>query len=164
MMMGGAPPLQYANVDAEFYGADLAYEWRLSEAWLLRGNLGYVRGKRRDDGDNLYRIAPLSSFLEVVYSNERWYVSVQNVAAARQDRVADYNDEQVTPGWGIVHLRAGLQLNDTFGIAAGIENLADRVYQDHLGGYNRVRESDIPVGERLYGVGRNVYLRLDAQW
>ncbi|MCU0989811.1 MAG: TonB-dependent receptor, partial [Xanthomonadales bacterium] len=69
-----------------------------------------------------------------------------------------------TPGWGIVHLRAGLQLNDTFGIAAGIENLADRVYQDHLGGYNRVRESDIPVGERLYGVGRNVYLRLDAQW
>ena len=28
---------------------------------------------------------------------------------------------------------------------SGVENLFDKVYQDHLGGYNRVRDSDVPV-------------------
>jgi iron complex outermembrane receptor protein len=164
MMMGGAPPLQYANVDAEFYGLDLAWEYRFGARWLASGNFGYVRGRRSDGADNLYRIAPLSSFAELRYSRERWHISLQSVAAARQDRVSSYNDEQETAGWGIVHLRAGLRLGQRFNLDLGIENVADTVYQDHLGGYNRVRESDIPVGERLYGTGRNLYLRLDATW
>ncbi len=109
MMMSGQPPLQYANIDAELYGADLAFEWAMADAWTLRGNLSYVRGKRTDRSDNLYRIAPLSSFVELLYSAERWYISLQNMAAARQDHVAAYNDEQVTPGWGIVNLHAGPQ-------------------------------------------------------
>jgi len=164
LMMGGQLPLQYANVAAELYGIDLGYEWRIVDAWLLRGNLGYVRGKRTDEADNLYRIAPLSSFIELIYTRNRWYLSVQNVAAARQDRVAAYNDEQQTPGWGVLHLTAGIRLNDTFNLGLGVENLFDKVYQDHLGGYNRVRDSDIPMGDRLYGTGRNFYLKLNASW
>jgi iron complex outermembrane receptor protein len=164
VMMGGEPPLQYANVEAELYGVDLGYEWRIAEAWLLRGNLGYVRGRRTDEPDNLYRIAPLSSFLELVFSKQRYYLSAQSVAAARQDRVAAYNDEQATAGWGVLHLRAGLRLNETFNLGLGVENLFDKVYQDHLGGYNRVRDSDIPLGVRLYSTGRNFYLRLNASW
>jgi iron complex outermembrane receptor protein len=164
LMMGGQPPLQYANIDAELYGADLAFEWAMADDWLLRGNVSYVRGKRTDRNDNLYRIAPLTSFVELLYSAERWYVSLQNLAAARQDDVAEYNDEQPTPGWGIVNLYAGLNLTGHISIAAGIENLADKAYQDHLGGYNRVRESDIPVGMQLYATGRNFYLKLDFNW
>lgn len=168
MMMGGKPPLQFANVDAELYGADLGYEWQIADAWLLSGNLSYVRGRRDGSGerpgDHLYRIAPLSSFLELRYTQKRFHFSVQSVAAARQDRVAAYNDEQETPGWGIVHLRGGWQMNEQLSLAAGVENLADKVYQDHLGGYNRVRGSDVPLGARLYSAGRNFYLRLNASW
>jgi len=46
----------------------------------------------------------------------------------------------------------------------GVENLGDKVYRDHLGGYNRVTESDVPVGVRLYSMGRNIYLKLNAAW
>jgi iron complex outermembrane receptor protein len=164
MMMTGKPPLQYANVEAEQYGLDMGYEWRISDVWLLRGSLSYVRGKRTDVRDNLYRIAPLSSFAELMYYRERWFLSAESVAAARQDKVAAFNQEQETPGWGIVNLRAGMQLNTIFNLGLGVENLFDKVYQDHLGGYNRVRESDIPVGARLNSIGRNFYLKLNATW
>ena len=164
MMMNGKPPLQYANVDAKMYGADLACEWSLAEFWLVRGNLSYVRGKRKDARDNLYRISPLSSFLEVMYVRERYFLSVESVAAARQDKVAEYNDEQETAGWGILNLRAGIDLGHSFNLGLGVENLFDKVYRDHLGGYNRVRESDVPLGARLYSKGRSFYVKLNASW
>ena len=164
LMMSGKLPLQYANVDAELYGFDMGYEWQIAQFWLLRGNLSYVRGKRTDLDDNLYRIAPLSSFLELIYVRDRFFLSAGSVAAARQDKVAEYNDEQESAGWGIVNLRAGIELSDIFTLSMGVENLFDKVYQDHLGGYNRVRESDVPVGERLYSKGRNFYLKINAKW
>ena len=44
------------------------------------------------------------------------------------------------------HLRLELQ----------VSNLLDRTYQAHLAGINRVRDVDIPVGERIYGTERTV--------
>jgi iron complex outermembrane receptor protein len=164
LMATGRLPLQYGNVDAELYGFDLGYEWRIAAPLVLRGTLSYVRGKRTDAPDNLYRIAPLTSFVELIYQAERYFLGVESVAASRQDDVAAYNAEQPSAGWGIVNLRAAYELNDTFTLGAGVENLSDTVYRDHLGGYNRVRESDIAVGARINGMGRNVYLRIDARW
>ena len=164
IMASGRPPLQYDNVDAELYGFDLGYEWRIAGPLLLRGTLSYVRGKRTDAPDNLYRIAPLTSFVELIYQTERYFVSLENLAAARQDDVAGYNAEQASAGWGIVNLRGAYELNGTFTLGAGVENLFDTVYRDHLGGYNRVGGSDIAVGARLNGMGRNLYLRLNARW
>jgi iron complex outermembrane receptor protein len=160
----GKPPLQYANVNAELYGFDLGYEWQIRESLALRGTLSYVRGKRKDEDDNLYRIAPLSSFIELTYARDSWFLAFESIAAARQDKVAAFNDEQETAGWGIVNLRAGWQLPGRFRLGAGVENLFDKRYREHLSSYNRVRDSDIPVGERLVGMGRNVYVKLSAAW
>lgn len=164
MMMGGKPPLQFANVDAELYGLDLGYEYEFSASWLLRGNLGYVRGKRTDVSDNLYRIAPLSSYLELTWKQENYFIAMESVAASKQDKVSVYNDEEPSAGWGILSLRGGWSLNEVFDINLGVENVFDKAYQDHLGGYNRVAGSDVSVGERLYSKGRNYYIRLNASW
>ncbi|MDX2429258.1 MAG: TonB-dependent receptor, partial [Xanthomonadales bacterium] len=164
MMASGSLPLQFANVDAKLYGVDLGYEFEISEAWLLRGNLGYVRGKRKDITDNLYRIAPLSSFLELTWQRESYFVAIESIAASRQDKVSAYNNEQTTSGWGIANLRGGIRLNRAFDISLGVENIFDKAYQDHLGGYNRVAGSDVPLRERLYSKGRNYYIRINATW
>ena len=164
MMASGRLPLQFANVDAKIYGVDLGYEFEISEEWLLRGNLGYVRGKRKDITDNLYRIAPLSSFLELTWQRESWFVAIESIAASKQDKVSAYNNEQTTSGWGIANLRGGIRLNRAFDINLGVENIFDKAYQDHLGGYNRVAGSDVPLRERLYSKGRNYYIRLNANW
>jgi iron complex outermembrane receptor protein len=164
MMMGGSRPLQFANVDATLYGIDLGYQWQINTHLQLRGNLGYVRGERNDTGEPLYRIAPLSSWLELAWETQRWRLATESVAAAGQDRVALYNDEQTTPGWGIINLRSSFELSSHFSLAAGVENLFDRAYQDHLGGYNRVRDVDVAQGSRLPAAGRNYYLSLNAHW
>jgi iron complex outermembrane receptor protein len=114
--------------------------------------------------DNLYRIPPLSSLVELQYSGERWFVAVEGHAASRQDKVSAYNDEKETPGWGVVSLHGGFSLGEAFDINFGVENAFDKAYQDHLGGYNRVRGSDVPTGERLYSKGRNYYISLNANW
>ena len=44
-------------------------------------------------------------------------------------------------------------------LSAGIENVFDKEYKNHLGGYNRIRNSDVGLGARLPGVGRNVHVR-----
>ncbi len=164
LMMGGSLPLQFVNVNAEFYGLDLAYEYAVSEAWILRGNLGYVRGKRVDVEDNLYRIAPLSSFLELTFNRERYFVSLESIASSKQNKVSAYNNEKSSAGWGIANLRCGFSLGSMMDIHLGVENIFDKAYQDHLGGYNRVADSDVSVGERLYSTGRNYYIRLNANW
>lgn len=164
MMLSGAKPLQFANVDAELYGADLSYQWTITQAWLLRGNLSYVRGRRSDVNDDLYRIAPISSFMELSYVHDRLFLSAESVAAAKQNKVAEFNDEKRSAGWGIVNLRGGFELSRSLNITLGVENIFDKAYQDHLGGFNRVRESDIPVGERIYSEGRNFYVKVNAGW
>jgi len=164
LMMSGRPPLQYANVDAKLYGLDMGYEFEIDSSWLLRGNLGYVRGKRTDVSDNLYRIAPLSSFLELTYQRENYFIAMESVATSRQNKVSVYNDEKPSAGWGILNLRGGFGLGKLFDINLGVENLFDKAYQDHLGGYNRVAGSDVPMRERLYSKGRNYYIRLNANW
>ena len=45
-------------------------------------------------------------------------------------------------------------------IDAGVENLLDRHYVEHLSGYNRNGFGDVAVGARLPGAGRSAYLRL----
>jgi len=164
LMMSGRLPLQYANVDAKLYGLDMGYEYEFSSTWLLRGNLGYVRGKRTDVSDNLYRIAPLSSYMELSYTRENYFIAMESIAASKQDKVSVYNDEKPSSGWGILNLRGGYSLSKLFDINLGVENLFDKAYQDHLGGYNRVAGSDVPLTERLYSRGRNYYIRLNANW
>ena len=54
---------------------------------------------------------------------------------------------------------------DTTGhMRLGIENIFEKAYQDHPGGYNRVGGCDIPLRERLYSMGRNYYIKLNATW
>ncbi len=155
-MMSGAPALQFNNIDAELYGLDSGYGIRVNSNWRLDGVLSYVRGQRKDNGDHLYRLAPLNHRLTVTYQKNALQVQAESVLYATQNRVASFNNEQATSGYGIVNLRALYNLNERTTVSAGIENLLDKGYQDHLAGYNRIAGSDVAIGERLFGYGRNL--------
>jgi len=163
-MMNGtamAPPLEFRNVDAELYGLDLDWSWRLSETLSLAGVLNYVRGKTGND--NLYRVAPLNGFLALKYDAARWGVGLEGFFAAEQDQVAAFNGEPESDAWAIANVNGYWQLTENVRLSAGIDNLLDTDYADHLGGINRVRGNpDIAVGERLPGYGRNLFARMDV--
>ncbi len=165
MMSGGNPPLQYNNVDAKIYGAEVSYAVAIDSHWSVAGNLSYVRGKRTDVSDDLYRIAPLNHRLSLSYQAEQWKVALINELFAEQDKVSQYNSEAETSGYGLLHLSANYQVNDNLQLRAGIDNLTDKRYQAHLAGYNRVMgNEDIAVGERLYGTGRSARLGVTYQF
>jgi iron complex outermembrane receptor protein len=120
-----------------------------------------VRGKRDDSSDDdLYRITPPNATFRLNYAAANWSTGIENVLYAKQSDVSTTNNEQKTSGYGIVNLNASWQATAQLQLAAGVDNLFDNEYRDHLGGYNRAANPDIAKGARLPGYGTNVFARV----
>ncbi len=159
------PVLQYENLSrAELYGVDASADWEFVKHFTLTGLLSYVRGRDCQDDDNLYRIAPLRGRVGLTWRNEHFEAGIEGVLVARQDEVAAYNNESPTPGYALMNLRAGWNISRRLTLQAGLDNVLDELYADHLGGINRVGGSDVAVGQRLPGPGRYVYGALRLSW
>ena len=154
-------PLQFNNVDAEIYGFDLDWALQLTDALSVGGLVNYVRGKRRDgSNDDLYRIAPFNTLLQVNYVGNDYSVTLENEIHAEQDDVSSIHREQTTDGYGIVNLRASWEALEGLTLTGGVNNLFDKAYSSHLSGYNRAANPDIARGERLPGAGVNFFARV----
>jgi iron complex outermembrane receptor protein len=165
---GGVSVLKFSNINAELYGMDGAFGYAFSDAWKLDGVLSYVRGKNRDNSDNLYRIAPLRLTLALDYAKGPWNATAEVKAAARQNKVSAYNGETETGGWGILNLRGAYRFAKQGRVNFGVENLFDKYYADHLSGKNQVNNAalggDLAVGQRLPSPGRFFYLAAEYGW
>ena len=157
-------PLQFNNIDAKFYGFDMDWQYRFNTTWAISGLVNYVRGERRDIDDDLYRIAPANASIQLSYTNAQLNANLELVAYDKQSRVSKTSMESATPGYEVVNLSSKYAVNERFDIVVGVNNLLGTKYLDHLAGYNRVRNADIQLGDRLPGLGRNVFLRLDLNW
>jgi iron complex outermembrane receptor protein len=164
LMMTGMPALEFANTDAEIYGFDLAWGYYLSESLVIDGVLTYSRGKRTDIDDNLYRLAPLNGRIGLTWESSDWSATLEAIAYSAQNRVAAYNAETPSAGYGIVNASMRWQPGGPWALSAGVANLLDKRYQDHLDGINRVAAMDVPLGERLVGLGRSVQLGVSVSW
>ena len=156
--------LKFNNVDAQLYGFDLEAHYRVDNHWSLTGIVNYVRGERDDIDDNLYRIAPLNGIFSATYQSTNWAATIESVLVDKQNNVSETNREKETAGYGLVNVKAYWQASQELRIGAGIDNLSDKRYYDHLGGYNRVTNPDIEMHNRLPGLGRNLFARIDYQW
>jgi iron complex outermembrane receptor protein len=168
-----APPntLTFNNVDAKLYGIDIDLSYTLSDNITLNSVSSYVRGQRTDIVDNLYRIAPLNTRLELLYSQKYWSLSSELVAYHAQKKVSLTNKEQATAGYGLFNLAGTYSINKNTSLAMGINNLFDKKYANHLNGYNR-NNLNLDVGfdmtnlqaYRLPSEGINFYATLYFNW
>lgn len=157
-MSGDTTPLRFANVDAELWGVDLDFGAALTQRLRLDGVATYVRGKRRDRDDNLYRMAPPNVRLKATWQERAWSVGAEVVAVASQDRVSHINGEQSSAGYALFNLSGDWQLRPGVRLEAGVENIFDKAYRDHLSGRNRTVQPDVALGEKLPGAGRGAYI------
>ncbi len=158
------PVLQFSNVDAELYGIDTDFGSQLTERVRVDGVISYVRGKRRDIDDDLYRLAPLTSIVGVSYVAENWKATAEGVFAAAQDNVSTTNEETTSPGYGYMNLYGTYTFSENLKVTGGVNNIFDKLYADHTNGINRAMGSDVPVGERVPGPGRSVFARISYNW
>ncbi|MDQ6972270.1 MAG: TonB-dependent receptor, partial [Mariprofundaceae bacterium] len=126
-------------------------------------------GKRKDIHDNLYRIAPLNSMVGLSYfGNAGWSLTGEGVFYGKQDKVSSSNSEAGTSGYSLFNLRGRYEIKRNLEITAGVNNLLDRFYQDHLAGYNRIssnatgQSSAVATGARLPGEGRSFFIQARA--
>jgi iron complex outermembrane receptor protein len=165
MMGGDATPLAFDNVDAKLYGFDANWFVSINNNWQLDGTISYVRGERRDIDDNLYRIAPLTARTMLSYNTNDWRLGVEAETVAKQKHVSTTNEEQKTGGYVTFNLTGQYQVTDNMLVYAGVNNVFDRGYDNHLGGYNRVNNnSDIAQGDRLPGLGRSAFVSMNYTW
>ncbi|MBT8445926.1 MAG: TonB-dependent receptor [Gammaproteobacteria bacterium] len=162
-MNGDPTPLQFSNVDARLWGVDAEWSMVLSDSWHLGGIVSWVRGERRDVDDDLFRIAPLNTLVDLRYLGEDWSITLEGELYASQDNVSRTNDETPSPGYGLLNLYGEYKLQ-RYGVSftAGVENLLDKTYRPHLNGLNRVAIGDVAPGSRLPGDGVNVFVQ--AAW
>jgi iron complex outermembrane receptor protein len=156
MMMTGQPALQFSNTDADIWGVDLAWDYRLTDRVVVDGVATFARGKRVDVADHLYRLAPPNASVGLSYAGDSWSFSTRVIAYAKQDKVSMFNSEQPTPAYEIVDARVNWTPTESLRLEARVQNLFDTHYQDHLTGINRAGGSDIPIGTRLPGAEQSM--------
>jgi iron complex outermembrane receptor protein len=152
----------FANVDATLRGLELELVLPiLFQRVSVSGGASYVRG--RQDGDrargiepgNLAEMPPLRGRLSVRYDDGRCFGRLEGLFAADQRRIFPALLESATPGWGVVDAAAGVRAG-RLRLTAGVSNLFDRLYVEHLSYQRDPFRSGVKVPEP----GRTLYARM----
>jgi iron complex outermembrane receptor protein len=152
----------YRNVDARRAGVEIDGLVRVGERLVLSGDLAWVWAQNTTDDRPIAQTPPLAGRLNAGWSRAAWSVSGTIRWAADQDRVDDDPttgsglDAGPTPGWVTLDLSAGVDLGPGFGLSAGVTNVLDRRYANHL---NRASPFD-PASVRVNEPGRTFWVRL----
>jgi iron complex outermembrane receptor protein len=142
----GLPILQFANHEAELYGFEATGAMPLWQTGYgdtrLSGTLSWAKGENKDTGDNLYNIAPLQGVFALENRKGVWTQALEVELVDEKDDISAVRQELRTPGYVLIHLRAGGEIGRVR-FAAAVENLLDQDYDLPLGG--------IAFGDYKYG-------------
>jgi len=163
-MMGDDSPLEFTNIDAKLYGADLNWHYKMSDSLKLSGIASYVRGTRNDLDDDLYRISPLNARINLNYHIGDWQTDLALHAYSKQTHISEINNENETAGYAVIDWQVDYFVTSGLVVRTGVNNLLNKNYSDHLAGTNRASGSDIAKGDKIPAMGRNVYIAMDYQF
>ncbi len=151
----------YTNVDAIIFGTEARMNYAITDALFLTAGLSYVRGRKDKKPElgitdkDIAEIPPLRVRTALRYDNGRFFGEIETVASATQSKVDSDLNETETSGYGVVNLKVGGEYKG-FRIVAGVENLLDKLYYEHLS-YLR---DPFSSGVKLPEPGRSFYLNV----
>ncbi|WP_156820520.1 TonB-dependent copper receptor [Thioalkalivibrio thiocyanodenitrificans] len=125
------------NIDASTWGAEAGLAWS-SGPWKLDGTLAYVRGENDTDNVPLAQIPPLEVRLGAEYTTGAWSLGALVRVVADQNRVdvgagnIVGQDIDETDGFTVVSINGSYRLRPNMLLAAGIDNLFDETYAEHI--------------------------------
>lgn len=128
--------------EAYVAGAEMSGRLKLLPVLTLQANLTYTYGRNKSDDEPLSAIPPANGFLGLRYEQEGYWLEVYSRFATEQDRLSAEDKEDLripeggTPGWWTLNLRGGVRPFSWLSLRAGIGNLLDRNYREHVSGFN----------------------------
>ncbi|MFA5355097.1 MAG: TonB-dependent receptor, partial [Thermodesulfovibrionales bacterium] len=123
--------------------------------FYLSAGIAYTRGKNDTEHRNLPEIPPFSGQLGLRYDNDSFFAEIEGVFTSTQDKVDELLNEQETSGWAIANLKVGYTCKG-LKLFAGVRNLFDKFYYEHLSSNRDPFSSGIAVPEP----GRTVYAHM----
>lgn len=135
-MMGSMSSVD--QVQADVRGGEAGLEFRPLSQWKLGATIAYSWAQNRATGAALPQIPPLDARLTLAYDAKRWSAGALFRVVDGQGRVAPGQgnivgqDLGATAGFAVLSLNGAYRLSSQISLTAGIDNLLDRNYAEHL--------------------------------
>ncbi|SSG25485.1 TonB-dependent receptor domain-containing protein [Klebsiella pneumoniae] len=129
---------QADNVNATIMGGEAGISYKLTDSWKTDASLAYSWGRNTDDGRPLPQTPPLEARLGLSWESGDWsstglvrLVSSQHRVAINEGNVVG-KDFDSSAGFAVVSANAAYRVNKYFKVSAGVDNLLDKDYSEHL--------------------------------
>lgn len=153
------------NVDATRYGLEADVAWRFATDWTMRGSYAWVRADNDSMGTALAQTPPQELKLGLDYRIGAATVGGLARVAGRQDRVhLSYGnivgqDLGATGGFATLALNGSYRINKMATLAAGVDNVFDRTYAEHISRNGAAINGYAPATTRVNEPGRFFWLK-----
>lgn len=171
-VMPGMVRAEVSNIDATIAGAEMGASYRFSSNWKGDASLAYAWGENRSDDRALPQIPPLEGRLGLTYERDNWSTSGLWRVVAAQGRVAENQgtvvgkDFDESAGFGVLAVNGAYRVNQHFKLSAGIDNLLDKNYSEHLNlaGSAGFADYGLEPTSRVNEPGRTYWARVDMSF
>jgi iron complex outermembrane receptor protein len=155
------------NVDAQIYGAETGLSYVFIKVLRAEASLAYSHGQNTTDNKPLPQIPPLETRFGLSYENKKLAAGILWRAAAKQNRIAkdqgnvvgkDFADGKA---FNVFSANVAFNVNDYLKISAGIDNIFDETYYEHLNLAGNAGWG-FSANERIYEPGRNLWVKVNV--
>lgn len=141
---------------AVLYGFELSSSFNILQYLEIYDNISYVRGRNEKDQSDLPFIAPLNAVIGIkAILHQFVQLNFSATLFDKQNKIA--KGETATPGYAIFNFSASLSGIDIdfarLNFIAGIENIMDKAYRNHL---------STNKGLISIEAGRNIFLKMNV--
>ncbi|WP_299585531.1 TonB-dependent copper receptor [uncultured Microbulbifer sp.] len=161
---GGRTVAVIRNVQARTWGLELDASYQLTDNWRSEFTLTSVRGANDSDESTLAQLPPLEARLGLHYEHTQWSAGILWRAIASQDRVDVGKGNIIGQDFGptdsanVLSINAGWRPNKRLLLTAGIDNLLDETYAEHVSRAG-AEIPNFPQLDRVNEPGRTLWLK-----
>ncbi|MDT8317398.1 MAG: TonB-dependent copper receptor [bacterium] len=126
------------NIDATIYGGEADMAWSFADSMTFNATLSYVHGDNETDDTDLAQMPPLEGTIGINYDNKTISGGILYRMVAKQDRI-DVGSGTIygtdigeTDGFEVLSINGGYRLTKDIHFTAGVDNLLDKTYSEHL--------------------------------
>ncbi|MEW5726416.1 MAG: TonB-dependent copper receptor [Pseudomonadota bacterium] len=126
------------NVDARTMGGEAELAYRFLPSWAVEATAAYVHGENVSENKALPQMPPLEGTMGVKYDDGTFMGGLLMRAVAHQDRVdvgwgnIVGTDIGETGGFATLSANAGWRPYDNLTLTAGVDNILDKAYAEHI--------------------------------
>lgn len=149
---------KFINIDNAFRtGFEISWKQSLSIYLQQRLSIAYTYGHNRDIDEPLPEIAPLDLRYSISGNafKSKLHPAVNLRYSFKQNRISTDYGETSTPAFALVDLIISYQINKTINATAGIQNLLNENYYEHL---NRSVSGNPSI--EIFEPGRSIFFSL----